>query len=334
LRWNDVHMAGKKKNPQWRKVFLRAVARTGNARASAVEAGIDVATAYNHRIKDPAFWRQWASALATFRARPAGRGGKPGKAGEMVLRRTKHGDKLVRAAPGRWCARVEESFFDGLELTGCVRTAAAAAGISTKALYARRKVYPEFAERWDEVAARAALQLPALLHTAAVVSLGPEPSTGSGRGPRRGRGRLPRVSVDQAIRISRIKGPGAGDGRRGGIGPDRRAASREELEQELTKLLGMLKRRNRKTRLAQGWTEAGEDVWIPPGWVFIGPGKAGAGAEASDPGGAEERESFEDFVRGFGTSGRSGDSPPAGDGDSESEEKGGEENGEEENGDS
>lgn len=174
-------MAGRKKSPLWRKVFLRALARSGNARASAVEAGIDVGTAYNHRIKDAAFAGRWAAALATFKARPAGRGGKAGKAGEMVLRRTRHGDKLVRAAPGRWCARVEESFLDGLEATGCVRSAAAAAGISTKALYARRENYPEFAARWDEVAARAAQQLPGLLHTAAVASLGPGASAGSGR---------------------------------------------------------------------------------------------------------------------------------------------------------
>jgi len=148
-------MAGRKKSPQWRKVFLRALARTGNARASAVEAGVDVGTAYDHRIKDPAFAGQWAGALAKFRAVAAKkplhrlrRSPSPGKPGEeLVLRRTRHGDKLVRAAPGRWCARVEETFFDGLELTGCVRTAAAAAGISTNALYARRENYPEFAAR-------------------------------------------------------------------------------------------------------------------------------------------------------------------------------------------
>ncbi|HEV7658915.1 MAG TPA: hypothetical protein VGO55_03630 [Allosphingosinicella sp.] len=133
--------------------------------------------------------------------------------------------------------------------------------------------------------ARAALPPPTLLHTAAVVSLGPDPGAGArGDRKRRGRGRLPRVNVDQAIRISRIKGAGAGDGRRGGIGPDRRVATKEELEEELVKLLGMMKRRNRKTRLVQGWTEAGEDVWIPPGWVFVGPGEAKAGAETGDAG--------------------------------------------------
>lgn len=286
-------MAGRKKSPLWRKVFLRALARTGNARASAVEAGIDVGTAYDHRIKDPAFKAAWARALAAFKARPPRRGGKAGKggkAGELVLRRTKHGDKLVRAAPGRWCARVEETFFDGLEETGCVRTAAAAAGISTAALYERRKAYPEFAERWDETAARSALQLPTLLHTAAVMSF--RPDAGAGGGKRRGRGRLPRVSVDQAIRISRLQGAGAGEGRRGGIRHRARVATREELEGTLTNLLGMMKRRNRKKRLAQGWIEAGEDIWIPPGWVCVGEAgtEAGGGGAAAATGAGEDGE--------------------------------------------
>jgi hypothetical protein len=288
-------MAGKRKNPLWRKVFLRALASTGNARASAVEAGVDVGTAYDHRIKDPGFAGQWAGALTKYSAvaakkpRPlhprASRGGPPPRSGEeLVLRRTRHGDKLVRAAPGRWCARVEETFFDGLEVTGCVRTAAAAAGISTNALYARRKAYPEFAGRWDEIEARAAQQLPTLLHTAAVVSLGPEAGA-SGDGKRRGRGRLPKVNVDQAIRISRIKGAGAGagEGRRGGIRFGPRAATKEEVIAQLKKGFAALERRRRKERLAQGWTELEDDVWIPPGWVHDE--RAGGGAApAADAG--------------------------------------------------
>lgn len=276
-------MPKRKSAAAW-QAFLRVLARTGNARAAACQAGMDVGTAYDHRIKDAGFAARWEAALAKFKARPPSRKASADKGEELVLRRTKHGDKLVRAAPGRWCARVEETFFDTLELTGCVRTAAAAARISTNALYARRKAYPEFAARWDEVEARAALQLPALLHTAAVASLGPDPSTGSGQGRRRGRGRLPRVNVDQAIRISRIKAPGAGDGRRGGIGPDRRVATKAELIETAVKLLGMLKRRNRKARLAQGWTEAGDGHLIPPGWAYVGTSGESEGAGDAEKG--------------------------------------------------
>ena len=165
-------MAGKRKTPLWRQTFLRALARTGNVRAAAFEAGVDKVTAYNHRRKDAGFAGKWEGALAKAKAhaakaprplhhralrggpqvlgRPVPRTGLglPGaihpntRSGEeYVLRRTRHGDKLVRAAAGRWSRRVEESFFEGLELTGCVRGAAAAAGISTNALYERRKHY-------------------------------------------------------------------------------------------------------------------------------------------------------------------------------------------------
>ncbi len=179
-------MAGKRKIPLWRQTFLRALARTGNVRASAFEAGVDKVTAYNHRRKDAAFAGKWVAALrrcsgqAVAKANPpsrkasADKGGRS-KGGEMVLRRTRHGDQLVRAAAGRWSGRVEESFLAGLELTGCVRGAAAAAGISTAALYERRKHYPEFAARWDEVAGRAGQELPALLGAAARESLSRPP---------------------------------------------------------------------------------------------------------------------------------------------------------------
>jgi len=263
-------MAGRRKNPLWREVFLRALARTGNARASAVEAGIDVGTAYDHRAKDPAFMRRWAAALEGFKKREALRG-RPGRAGgsaktggELVLRRTKHGDKMVRAAPGRWSRRLEESFFDGLEHTGCVRAAAAAAGISTASLYERRKHYPEFATRWDEVAGRAARELPAMLGAAAVESLAnPPPPAGA---KRRGRSRLPRIDVDQAIRISQIAAREAGKGQRRGR-PARPEVSEEDLTAALLKQLGALRRRRRKARLEEGWSEAEDGAMIPPGWI-------------------------------------------------------------------
>jgi hypothetical protein len=29
----------------------------------------------------------------------------------------------------------------------------------------------------------------------------------------------------------------------------------------------MLKRRRAKQRLAEGWTDAGNGIWVPPGWT-------------------------------------------------------------------
>ena len=122
-----------------------------------------------------------------------------------MLRRTKHGDKLVRAAPGRWNAKAEAVFLAELRRTGCVRQAARACGLSTSALYKRRENYPDFAARWAAAEAVATERIPALLSAATIASLDPEVADAE----------LPPVDIDQAIAIARLKcGPGAA-GRRG-----------------------------------------------------------------------------------------------------------------------
>jgi len=264
----------------WRKTFLRALARTGNVRVAAGEAGVDAGTAYDHRIRDPAFAGKWAAALAKADAREAKRprplhhpaDGPPPRSGEeLVLRRSKHGDKLVRAAEGRWCQRTEASFLGGLEHTGCVRSAAAAAGISPNALYERRKHYPEFAERWDEVAGRAAQELPAMLQAAARDSLSRQPETPGRKG--RGRARLPRIDVDQAIRISAIAAKKEAGASRRGIRP--RVATNAEVREALTTRLAAFRKRVRAEHLAKGWSETQDGHLIPPGWVRAGPDEPG-----------------------------------------------------------
>ena len=286
-------MAGTRKAPLWRQAFLRALKRTGNVRASAFEAGVDPGTAYDHRAKDAGFRAKWAGAKAAYDARKKGRpspqpspaGGRGGKE-ELVLRRSKSGDKLVRAAAGRWCTRVEESFLDALEETGCVRTAAASAGLSTTAFYNRREAYPDFAARWDERVARAGVQLPGLLDAAAVASLSPAPAPGA---KRRGRARMPKVSVDQAIRIkvANDRAKTKGKGLRGGERPVRREQTHEELVERFVGLMGMLKRRRAGQRLAEGWTDAGDGLLIPPGWVRdpAAPAPEEKGPEGKEPDG-------------------------------------------------
>src|SRR5437763_12922061 len=48
-----------KKAPRWTIPFLRALERTGNARASAEEAGVDHTTAYLRRRTHPDFASDW-----------------------------------------------------------------------------------------------------------------------------------------------------------------------------------------------------------------------------------------------------------------------------------
>lgn len=277
-------MAGKRKNPIWRQVFLRALSRTGNVRASAAEAGVNTETAYGHRARDPGFAAKWEAALARGKAVAARAKARRAKgAGELVLRRSKNGDQMVRAAAGRWCARTEEVFFAELERTGCVEAAAAAAGISTNALYYRRRQYPEFAEKWDRVVATAKQQIPDMLAAATIASLRPEPAGPAGRGKRRGRGGLPKVDIDQAIRIAAMqdKAGEAGGRRRGGIGRERQEVSDEELLEALERQLDALGRRLRKEQARQGWVETEEGHWIPPGWVRSDAGPEAPGAVAS-----------------------------------------------------
>lgn len=238
---------------------------------------MDVATAYDRRIRNDAFAERWEVELAKGKARAAsGKARLAGGKAELIARKTKHGTQLVRVGPGRWNAKAEAAFFASLGQTACVRAAARACGFSTNALYARRAAYPDFAERWDRVEAEGRRRLPGILSAASIASLDPEVD---GEG-------LPEINVDQAIRISRIKGSGAAEGERGGIRSGRRVASREEMIRSLTKLLGGLKKRRRREKLAEGWSEAEDGTLVPPGWVYAG-GETGADDEA-DPNDSED----------------------------------------------
>lgn len=195
-------MAKRKTAEQWR-TFLRWLARTGNARLAARHAGMNVAAAYDKRIADDSFAAKWAGAVEKARAKPPSRKASAGKGPDLVLRRTKDGDKLVAVGPGRWSAKIEAAFRATLRRTGCVRAAVRACGLSTAALYYRRNKYPEFAAAWAADEAFARERIPSLLSAATIASLDPEIEDED----------LPRVDVAQAIAIARLKcGPGAAGG--------------------------------------------------------------------------------------------------------------------------
>lgn len=259
-------MAKKKKAPAWRGVFLRALRRTGNVRVSAAEAGVDPGTAYDHRIKDAGFAAAWAAMLEKAKNAPRPCSGRAGKGPGLVARRSKrHGVQLVQAGEGRWSVEADAAFFAALGRTACVRRAAAACGFSTNALYKRREAYPEFAERWRAVEEEAKQRIPALLAAATIASLDPDSAAGpDGKG--KGGGRLPRINVDQAIAISRLKGSGGQGGGQGRRGHVSRVATDEEVREALTKRLTVYGIRVRKELIAAEWTEH-EGHMIPPGWA-------------------------------------------------------------------
>jgi hypothetical protein len=57
-----------KKAPRWTVAFIRALERTGDATASAADAGVDKSTAYARRKAHPDFAQARAEALERFRA--------------------------------------------------------------------------------------------------------------------------------------------------------------------------------------------------------------------------------------------------------------------------
>ena len=83
-----------------------------------------------------------------------------GRGSEVVVRVSKrHGPQVVRAGEGRWSEAKEKRFFQALFDTGNVRAAAAAVGMSTTAIYNRRRNNEAFAEAWEAVLSESKVQL-------------------------------------------------------------------------------------------------------------------------------------------------------------------------------
>jgi hypothetical protein len=148
-----------KKGPRWTIAFLRALERTGNARAAAEDAGIDHSTAYARRKVHEEFADAWDAAVYRYavakEAREAEeiarlkkappphfvRSPSPAKAGEDVFA----DGQVKRAGRGRWSKAKEAIFFEELAATANASRAAAAVGMSKNAVLQRRLRHPVFA---------------------------------------------------------------------------------------------------------------------------------------------------------------------------------------------
>lgn len=192
-------MASRTTPLQWRRAFLRALAVTANVTLSAQRAGIDKSTAYQLRKVSPLFDRLWKQALADGRAALAGGRVPDQDAGKdsrpLSIRSSKSGRVCVMATgEGRWNAGVEAEFFATLAATGNAKAAARAIAMSDVALYNRRKLWPAFDARWDEVVSLANERLAVQLLTSASNLLDPIKLE------------VPDfdMSVDQAIRVAQL----------------------------------------------------------------------------------------------------------------------------------
>jgi hypothetical protein len=171
-------------------------------------------------------------------------------------------------------------FLTTLRDTGCIRRAAAACGFSTTTIYNRRDNYPDFAERLAAAEMESVGRIDGFLVHSTIATFDPAAA---------GDEALPKVTIDQAIAIRRMKGgrlEKAGGGRRGGT-VKRRLATREETEASILKKLDVLGRRIRQERLALGWSEAEDGTMVPPGWVRA-PGASGQAGGRGQAGGAGE----------------------------------------------
>ncbi|HEX8124723.1 MAG TPA: hypothetical protein VF548_04000 [Allosphingosinicella sp.] len=160
------------------RLFLDALARTGNARMAAREIGRPANSFHYRRKRHPAFAQGWDCAVAAAHARFHLSGGKRGpeapesrlgqntppprferspspgnpgedfrtKGGEPTVVRTRGGKLQIRLAhPDKLTKACEQAFLYALSATANVRLAAAAAGASARAFYRRRRDNPAFA---------------------------------------------------------------------------------------------------------------------------------------------------------------------------------------------
>jgi hypothetical protein len=278
---------GRRKEPRWAIPFLRALARTGEARAAAEDAGIDHSTAYARRRAHPEFAGLWRGALvlhqklkeieeekaiAAVETKGLDQKAPPpaslvplptGSAGREEL--IAGGGQLKRAGPGRWSKAKEKIFFDELAATANIRRSAAAAGVSYNAVHARRLKHPLFAAKWDAVARSAKASIDMYLIEEAKKTFDPdEIELGEA---------APKVTIDQAIKISQA---GAAKGRQADAHPDpfaeeASASCDNGLDEVRERIIGKLSRiraADRKEQLKLGWTlDESFDVMVPPGYV-------------------------------------------------------------------
>jgi hypothetical protein len=275
-----------KRVPRWVTPFLRSLERTGEVRSAAEDAGIDYTTAYGRRRAHGDFALAWDEALDRFRQakvdadeeelqsfdklRTNGElpspGSPPGTSpasgrGELVGA----GSQLKRVGHGRWSQAKERLFFDELAATANVKRAAAAAGVSANAVYARRMKQPVFRAKWDAVleTGRAAIEMK--LVEAANRSFDPDDiDTGDVE---------PKVSVAEAIRIVQVHGsrkqqeqlPDPFAEQAASMSEDDIEAVRERIIQKLKRI----KQRDMPDMIAAGWSyDEAHDHMVPPGWVW------------------------------------------------------------------
>ena len=284
-------MTTTRKPPRWCGPFLRALERSGEARRAAEEAGIDHTTAYNRRRAHPEFAAAWADALVrfvanegenaeqTFEALRASLGKlplsplapdrvrdespSPARGEGLILQPGADGVRAARSGAGRWTAAAEKRFFCALADQANVRRAAAIAGFSTNAIYARRARRPEFRRLWEAAVETGKARLQMLLMDVAEKAFDPERLDVAEEPPQ--------VSVAEALNILKAREGKEKELNGGGRGWIDYSVGQEDYQEACERIitrLGRLKERDWEEQAEAGWVHCAEhDMMIPPGWV-------------------------------------------------------------------
>jgi hypothetical protein len=265
-----------RKPPRWVAAFLRALERCGDVRRSALDAGVDFTTVYVRRKAHTDFAEAWEGALAARLVRIAEeeeappphcmRSPSPANAGAdlLVLQPGADGVRAARSGAGRWTAAAEKRFFSALADRANVRSAAAAAGFSTNAIYARRARRPEFRRLWEAAVETGKARLQMLLMDVAERAFDPELLDVSEEAPQ--------VSVSEALNILKAregkeKELGASGRGWGDSAEPMNEQEADELRAHIAGKLDRLLNQDEDRKIAKGWTRHGEAL-IPPGWVL------------------------------------------------------------------
>ena len=222
FRGNDERGAKKRKAPRWTIPFLRALERTGNARASAEEAGVDHTTAYLRRRTHAGFAADWEWVLKAYAERverekeaeverfssvtppPAPPHQGEGSLGAELVA---SGSQLKRAGAERWSRRKQEAFLAELAATGNLRLASKAVGISYEAVRKRRRKDPHLAAACEAAIEACRARIPEFLAGAAAATFDPDAIADGETNP------LPKVTIteaDQDRAAQRRRATGAG----------------------------------------------------------------------------------------------------------------------------
>ena len=159
---------------------------------------------------------------------------------DEVIRSSKTGRVCIaRVGPGRWSARSERLFLEELTATANVKAAARAAGVSAVAAYNRRKLWPDFAAKWDAAKAEGYVRLEMLLIHAATATLDPEPSAAEAREAQDER---PEMSVEQAMNLFKLHRASVQGGKPQRYGWRRREPDIEEVRAEILRKVAAMER--------------------------------------------------------------------------------------------